>query len=239
MPRLTKSRWQIGRPPTRIALAGVMLLAVALAARGRVAPAAADPAVDEDAGTATVIRLFVPWLPNGTLNPALTVSRRETLEGNPNTQTTCQVNALATTRPDAWRCVTADPCFEPPFGSSDFRVVACSNGPWLNEVVVLDLGFALPSPTACRDIPGCRPQLDLTRQPWALELGNGARCLPLLGTSGFVAGMRINWTCASADGAARGDAIGTVDRGGAAWQAFYLPENGYVVDRVDVRVAWY
>ncbi len=193
----------------------------------------------EDGPPRTALRLFVPWLPDGTLNPALTVRTRLTLEGNPFTQTSCQSHSLATTRPDAWRCVTADPCFEPPLGRGDYTVVACSNGPWLNEVVLLDLRYPLPDPQVCREMAGCRPPLDLSRPPWALELANGARCTPLLGASWFVAGLRANWACATADDQGHGVVIGDLDRGHDLWRAFYLPEDGYVAEQVDVLAAWY
>jgi hypothetical protein len=199
----------------------------------------ARAAPPEDGPPRTVLRVFVPWLPDGTLNPALTVRTRLTLEGNPNTQTSCQVHSLATTRPDAWRCVTADPCFEPPLGRSDYTVVACSNGPWLNEVVLLDLRYPLPDPQACREMPGCRPPLDLSRPPWALELANGTRCTPFLGASWFVAGLRANWACLDPDGGERGVVIGDLDRDHDVWRAFYLPEGGYMAEQVDVLVAWY
>ncbi len=211
------------------------LLTAGLAGDGRRARAAWP----DDGPPRTNVRLFVPWLPDGTLNPALTVRARLTLEGNPFTQTSCQSHSLATTRPDAWRCVTADPCFEPPLGRGDYTVVACSSGPWLNEVVVLDLQYPLPDPQACREMAGCRPPLDLSRPPWALELANGARCTPFLGASWFVAGLRANWACATADGQGHGVVIGDLDRGRDLWRAFYLPEDGYVAEQVDVLVAWY
>lgn len=199
----------------------------------------ARAAQTEGGPSRTAVRLFVPWLADGRLNPALTVRARLTLEGNPFTQTSCQSHSLATTRPDAWRCVTADPCFEPPLGRGDYTVVACANDPWRNEVVMLDLRYPLPDPQACREMAGCRPPLDLSRPPWALELANGARCTPLLGASWFVAGLRANWACATADDQGHGVVIGDLDRGHDLWRAFYLPEDGYVAEQVDVLAAWY
>lgn len=215
-----------------VALAALFLLGLTRDASGAGAPL-------QDVPPRTTVRLFVPWLADGRLNPALTVRTRLTLEGNPFTQTSCQSHSLATTRPDAWRCGTADPCFEPPLGRGDYSVVACSNGPWSNEVVVLDLRYPLPDPQACREMAGCRPPPDLSRPPWALELANGARCTALLGASWFVAGLRANWACATADDQGHGVVIGDLDRGHDLWRAFYLPEDGYVAEQLDVLIAWY
>lgn len=238
MRRRRAARTSAPRPlwPARlIAVAAALLILLAWSGG---AARAGVPSGD-DGGGRTAIKVFVPWQRDGTLNPALTVSARETLEGNPNTQTSCQVASLATTRPDAWRCVTADPCFEPPLGRGDLRVVACSNGPWLDQVVILDLAYPLPTPQECRAIAHCRPNLDLTRPPWALELANGARCLPYLGTSDFIAGVRANYYCLDADGTQQGVAVGEIDRSDPTWRIFYLPDGGDVMAQAGILVAWY
>src|SRR3712207_1107294 len=165
------------RPVIASALLAVMLL-VAVAAASRPDRAAAQPL---DYPRATEVKLFVPWMPNGRLNPPVTVTGREMFMGNPNLESDCQTGSISTQRPDAWRCGTADPCFAPTLFSA--TEVACATAPWNNEVVVLTLGRPLPGPEQCSAAPtNCPRELDLDSPPWALELANGARCRAFTGT---------------------------------------------------------
>lgn len=217
-------------------LRGVVLL-LSLVALAAAIPGEAARA-DHEPSAATQIKLFVPWLPNSTLNPGVTVTGREMFMGNPNLPSDCQTGSITTQRPDAWRCGTADPCFAPPFG--DRTVVACARAPWLGEVTLLTLSRPLPSPEQCRMTPTeCPRDLDLTNQPWAIELANGARCTAFTGTRAFVAGMIITHGCDDGGSIASPGPQLTLDKTLPRWRAFYLPRDGFVIEQVDALVIWY
>jgi hypothetical protein len=216
---------------SRLAL-GLVAVVVAFFALGHDGTAHAQPQ------TLTEIKLFAPWLPNGMLNPAITVRSREMFMGNPNLPSDCQSGAISTQRPDAWRCVTADPCFAPtPYSA---REVACATEPWANEVVLLTLSRPLPGPDECRASPNiCPRQLDLDTPPWALELANGARCRLFTGTISTVAGLAMLYACDNGATVGVADRESPFDKSLPQWRAFYLPANGTAVVQVGVLVAWH
>src|SRR6266540_925231 len=105
----------------------LLLLAVTLLA-GLVF--AGPRAVAQGEGQRTAIKLFIPW-DGSNLNSALTVRARVDFMGNPNINNgSCQSGSIATPRLDAWRCLTADPCFVSLFGSQ--TTLACASDPWSN-----------------------------------------------------------------------------------------------------------
>ncbi|MGI8424625.1 MAG: hypothetical protein ACR2NO_11055 [Chloroflexota bacterium] len=186
----------------------------------------------------TEIKLFAPWLPNGMLNPAITVTAREMFMGNPNLPSDCQAGAISTQRPDAWRCGTADPCFAPtPFSA---REVACATNPSANEVVLLTLSRPLPGPEQCSAMPNSCPRaLDLDSTPWVLELANGATCRTFTGTIASVAGLGLVYGCEDGGSVGVAERNAPFDKSLPQWRAFYLPRNGTAVVQVGVLVAWH
>jgi hypothetical protein len=220
----------------RIAELGIVLLAVFVVMAIRDTRTAAVAATQEPP---TQTKFFVPWLPDRTLNPAITVRLREPFMGNPNLASDCQSGAITTERPDAWRCGTADPCFAPPF-ALNVTVVACASAPWTNEVVLLELSRPLPTPTECRDMQpaACPGPVSLSGQPWAVDLANGARCTHMTGTIPTQAGLGLVYACDN------GGSIGVVDRDEPfdtslpQWRAFYLAENGVTIEQVGMLVVW-
>jgi hypothetical protein len=222
-------------PAGRSALSLAAVLLAVLTAVLVSTPAGVARADDDPPPTQT--KFFVPWLPNGTLNPSITVTARETLMGNPNLPSDCQAGSISTQRPDAWRCVTADPCFSPtPFSATE---VACATAPWANEVVLLTLSRPLPSPGQCSATPtDCPRQLDLNSPPWAVELANGARCRIFTGTISSLGGLALLYGCED------GGLVGVADRDAPfdttlpQWRAFYLPKDGTVIEQVGVLTVW-
>lgn len=186
----------------------------------------------------TEIKLFAPWLPNGMLNPAITVTAREMFMGNPNLPSDCQAGAISTQRPDAWRCGTADPCFAPtPFSA---REVACATNPAANEVVLLTLSRPLPGPEQCSAMANSCPRaLDLDSTPWVLELANGATCRTFTGTISSVGGLGLVYGCDDGGSVGVADRNAPFDKSLPQWRAFYLPRNGTAVVQVGVLVAWH
>jgi len=70
--------------------------------------------------------------------------------------------------------------------------------------------------------------------PWALELGNGQRCVILTGATAPVVGMRINYGCGTG-----AQVVGDVDRSLPMWKVFYQGEKSISLNQVDVLTAWY
>ena len=213
----------------RLLLLGVLLGALlGLLATHRPARVQAEPGP----GAETVIKLYAPFGEGTTLNPALQIRGREAVGQ-------CQAGAIRTTRPDAWRCETADPCFVP-FSGGDQSTLACVPDPWTTAVVLITPAAPLRDQQDCEVPPTCRRPLDLTRPPWALELANGVRCVLATGAvSPGVAGLGAAYSCATPDGALAGTGQGQPDRSHARWRLFYLPEGAYVVEQTGVLVAWY
>ena len=221
--------------PLRIFLALVPAIALVIAASFQPDRAVAQ---SPDGPPATEIKLFVPWLPNGSLNPSVTVTGRETFMGNPNLESDCQSGSIATQRPDAWRCGTADPCFAPTLFSA--TEVACATEPWNNQVVLLTLSRPLPGPEQCSAAPmNCPRGLDLDSPPWAVELANGVRCRTFTGTISTVAGLGLVYGCEGGGYVGIPSRSAPFDKTLPLWRAFYLPENGSVIEQVGVLVVWY
>jgi len=222
--RKVGSRWLV--------VLAFVAVSVAMTSRVNVPPVSAQQA------PATEVKIFVPWQPNGMLNPSIVVRSREPLMGNPNLASDCQSGSIADQRPDAWRCVTADPCFAPLFG--DRMTVACSNAPWSNEVVLLQLSRPLPTPQECSAMMGACPRpLDLNSPPWAIELANGARCTASTGTISSVAGIGLVYGCDDGGQIGVADRNGPFDKSLPQWRALYLPKDGTVMSQVGVLTVWY
>jgi len=201
--------------------------------------------------TATQIKLYMPWEPSFTpkLRPTISVRGETTFEGNPMASSaSCQSGAITTQRPDAWRCVTADPCFAPSVNGGS--QVACASNPWSNEVQILNLTRPITRETSqCFSAAGgCtdgRVKMDFTTAPWALELTNGIRCVKATGTLSGFADITFLWYCQMADGQNAGSAgsfpgaDANLDRSAPLWTVFYVGETSYVVEEVGVLVAWY
>ena len=186
----------------------------------------------QEAPSAPQIKVFVPWNFDGTLNASLTVSAQVTVPE-------CQVGSILTTRPDAWRCGTADPCFAPfPFvPSGEENMLACAGaGPWSGQVVMLTVQTPLTSPDACRKSGVCRQPIDLTQTPWALELGNGVRCVKGGGTAAIIAGLGLPYFCAQTDGTPAGEAAPNLLE---ANSVLYLAPGNDAIVQVPISVAWY
>jgi hypothetical protein len=201
----------LDRPGTGARVVIVLLVVAAAAAVcGR---AAAQPAV-------TRVRLLAPFGPEG-LAPSLTVSAR--VAGR------CFAASLASQgRADAWRCMSGnrilDPCYEGHNAAG--LLLACATSPWSTAIVVLTPSEPIRAPANRADVPGSLP--------WALELGEGARCQFLTGATAPVAGMRINYGCAKG-----ASVVGPVDRSTPRWRVFYATAHSAVVEQRDVATAWY
>jgi hypothetical protein len=201
---------------------------------------------------ATQVKVFAPWgqglMPQ--LNPNITVTAREMLEGNPSINgASCQSGAITTSRPDAWRCVTADPCFTPSLIGGD--QVFCTTTPWSGEGVLITLTAPITRDTVqCMGGPTCqngRNQLSFGSPPWAVELTNGARCVKGTGTLSGVGPLTLTYFCTAAGGQPGGSVAlypetgsgGGIDRSDPLWKVLFLPNSGFAFEQMGVLVAWY
>jgi hypothetical protein len=215
-------------------LAVLMLIAVLALATG------AHDARAQQAATATQIKIFAPWNSDGSLNTNLKVRSRDSFPP----PFSCQTGSIATKRPDAWRCGTDDPCFAPPMALPGDQSVtlACATAPWAGNVQLLTLQTPLGGTNDCGPGAGCRPPLDLSGNPWAIELANGVRCTVFTGTISSIGGVGMTYGCANVDGSpagSAGTATAGLDRGQPVWRAFYQSPGDYSLQQVGVLVAWY
>ncbi|HTE85104.1 MAG TPA: hypothetical protein VK821_10250 [Dehalococcoidia bacterium] len=219
--------------------ARLLLLAVVGMAALAALPHASLAQTATGAPATTQIKIFVPFAPDGTLNASLQVRSRDAFP-----DLHCQAGSISTTRPDAWRCGTDDPCFAPPFADPNASSVtlACSAGPRTGSVQLLTVQGALRTADACKSPPACRQPLDLSLNPWAVELANGIRCALLTGTISSQGGVGMVYGCANQDGTPAGLA-GTVkqglDRSQSLWQVFYQAPGDYVLAQTGVAFAWW
>lgn len=101
----------------------------------------------------------------------------------------CFAPSIASTRGDAWRCMSGnliyDPCFTKP-GSSN--AVVCVQDPTDSSTIV-QMNLTQP-------LPDHGPILG-ELHPWFLQLADGSVCNFLTGATGAVNGERINYGCSS------------------------------------------
>jgi hypothetical protein len=166
------------------------------------------------AASATRIRRYRAWDADG--NP--------TVADFTQIQEQCQTSSLKSSRPDAWRCIVADPCFENPL---DDREVLCVESPWARSGLVvrtrLDPGDR---------IRGHRPG------PWALRVRGGPRCVWLAGATSFLPGAgRLNYFCGR--GSRKRYGFGKPDRRRPVWRIRIANDpDGAALRWAPIRFAW-
>src|SRR5580704_3731902 len=197
----------------------------ALAAIALLMPGSFSLANDPGCISATQIKLITPFQ-SGNLGIGFAVTARGDGE--------CFARSAAVAgRPDAWRCsignAIQDPCFQNIMG--DAKVLACPDGPWTANVILLTLTRPLPTDSPGND--ATKTSLKDT-MPWALEMANGQRCTLFTGATAPIAGMRINYGCPGGF-----IAVGNIDRSRADWRIFFQGEKSISMELTDIAVAWY
>jgi hypothetical protein len=202
-------------------LAAAVLTGVVALGIGRVLSAAAEGSAAPGPGQATQVRRFQPWAENGL---ASDVSLASVTSGH------CWSGSILDPgRADAWRCITAgsvihDPCFSNAFPNTA-DVLACAEGPFEGNLVLLTLTEPLPLVLANQGDDGAAP--------WALQLVGGAYCTAQGGTTWVVEGMRLNYLCDDGRWVA-----GRPDRSAPLWVVRYTTDRATTVP-VAVAIAWY
>ncbi len=125
----------------------------------------------------TEVIMYQPWQPGGVLKSSVKVSA--TVTGN------CPGPSDASNRPDAFRCSSNSTIMDPCLGAESYPAALCIYDP--NEPATL---MHLSEPTFSG--PDQSPV-----KPWFIELADGTQCTPYTGTSGVVAGNRVNFGCSN------------------------------------------
>ena len=95
------------------------------------------------------------------------------------------IGSFKSSRPDAWRCLVEDPCFENPVIQDQ---VLCVGSPWAQS-------GRLVHSLLDQESHGTRPG----GRPWAVVLASGKRCTFLAGgTASGPGGHRLNYGCGRA-----------------------------------------
>jgi hypothetical protein len=164
---------------------------------------------------ATRVVLYAPYSSiEGDLRSGFTIT--STVHGS------CWIGSLASTRPDAWRCMAGNFIHDPCFSNPTKIQVACPPDPFAKAVLLIDLNKGLPSHGSSSGL-----------SPWAMRLANGAKCIFVTGATGVVAGMRLNYECDP-----KGWVLGDLDRSSQPWRVFFTPEfHGADYVQVDVSEA--
>jgi hypothetical protein len=183
---------------------------------GGAAPAVLDPSGSTTSpapAAHTVMKEFAPLDENGQL----------TASAEPGGSGSCFATSIAVPLSGVYRCLSQntilDPCFAPAHEKVPSTVV-CFGDPW-SDGTILSLAGALPA---------YDPDLSYGN-PWAIELGNGARCVAVTGAVPVLGAIDLTYQCA--DGSVAG--LTTDDNGTLA--AHYGPAGGPLQD-VDVLTAW-
>ena len=151
--------------------------------------------------TPTKVVIFAPWSSSG-LRAGFRVASK--VHGS------CWIHSIARNRADAWRCMAGNDIYDPCFaGSPQKNIVACPEGPFSNDVVLLHDAKPLDG----------KPDWIVRRlqpkgQPWALRLTNGDTCAFETGATDVVGGQRMNYACAKS-----GWIVGFVNRSSKSWTA--------------------
>jgi hypothetical protein len=191
--------------PTRAGLAACALLAaVALTAACAPSGSAASLAAASPKAAPTRVVVLEPW--SGTA-PAAGVTVSGTSAGH------CFAPSIATTRPDAYRCLTGnllhDPCFAPQHSPGADQVLCLEGAPVSR---FLRLRLSQPLPAAGTGTP--------LSAPIGLALADGQLCLRNTGTEGEAGGPPLTYACP------RGDLFGFPDTGSPRWTIGYAPSPG-------------
>jgi hypothetical protein len=131
-------------------------------------------------------------------------------------------------RSDAWRCAhrdtILDPCFSEPFG---FKAVLCAHDPW-SALLVRLTGVRLPRDKQNQgEPPG--------PLPWAVELGDGERCVMQSGATSVTADRRWNYLCDTGAWL-----LGEMEISSQGWRAYYSrPTVTADVKQVEVADVWF
>lgn len=144
----------------------------------------------------------------------------------------CWVTALASPRPDAYRCAVPselfDPCFADRYASRGYGVVACPD-PGPARVAIIEL---------TKPLPRSSPPTTLT-WPWLIILTSGLRCYYVTGAALYTKGIgRQNYTCGTGNGTYGAGGLWSLPRHGRTWTILYQSRLGGPFTRVPIAAVY-
>ena len=126
------------------------------------------------AQAATAVHTYHPQIPKGA-----------PVAGN------CWTSSIATSRPDAYRCMNGNAISDPCFATEKPDIVVCDPDPANGKP-----GFALRQKGA---LPAS-PTVAGAPAPWLVQLRDGTTCSPLTGTRPLVHELVVAYSCTPAKG---------------------------------------
>lgn len=169
------------------------------------------------AQTPTSVRIFSPVNASGGL--AVSVTGRA--------NGSCFTGSIVIVRPDAWRCSVGNNLYDPCFEVNQAQVLCPSSGPWTNT------GKLVNVPSGLSDASGGKNQ-GTSGQPWAIELADGSRCLPISGASNVVAGQRLSFDCTGNLGL-----YGNIKRSSTTWMIYTGSPHSAQLALRPIGIVWY
>jgi len=163
--------------------------------------------------THTVMKQFAPLDENGQL----------TASAEPGGSGSCFATSIAVPLSGVFRCLSQNTILDPCFAPANEKVptaVVCFGDPWSDGAII----------SLTETLPTYAPDLSYGN-PWAIELGNGARCVAITGAVPVLGDVDLTYRCV--DGSVAG--LTTDDNGAMA--AHYGPSSGPLQD-VGVLTAW-
>lgn len=196
-----------------VAVCAILLAGCGSATRTTPAkPRPTAPTTSAAARPATHVRIFTPFRTDG--SPAVTVAH--TISGS------CWTSSIAAPVRRAYRCFAANQILDPCFVTSARATNAlCLLNPW-GPAQRLRLTAPLPKQASALE----------PSRPWALELGNGARCIAVTGTAPAAAGVSLAYSCGHGYGAA------LITSSGGTMTAHYARAGASALRTVRVVAAW-
>lgn len=174
----------------------------------------------------TQIKVVTPFgYPGENPNPEVKIT--STLTGS------CWTPSVVNPRPDAWRCSVGNQIMDPCFSNLSGNKAVCMKKPWENSGVLINLNKPLPKRTD-------RASDFSQKNPWAIELDNGIRCVnDHSGTLTVFVGMTSGSTCFDATGKLISTVyLNHIDRSQPFWRIFIRPDD-MLLEQVSVKSAWY
>ena len=173
------------------------------------------------AGAPTKLTIYAPFTSSGA--PSVRVAR--IIRGH------CWTGSLASSRADAWRCMSGNFIYDPCFSSaSTTGIVLCPNGPWSSAAIEIRLIQSLPRTYANRGKPST------AGVPWALVTTSGWKCLLATGATAVVDRRRANYGC----GHTKDWLWGAPMRKPTPWRIYAAPFSATRLSRTArIRAAWF
>jgi Protein kinase domain len=167
--------------------------------------------------TPTATEIFSPVNASGGLAVSVTHEQRGS----------CLGGSIVIARSDAWRCLVGNDVYDPCFMVNQTQVLCPNDGPWANTGILVNIPGGLPSAAAIKN-------QGTSGQPWAIELADGSKCLPISGASSVIANQRLNFDCSDGLGL-----YGNVQRSGSHWTIFAGAQHSGQITMRPIATAWF